>query len=239
LTQVIASLLAMLPVGAQRAATEGCTVKAAPARRVELPDGRAVSTDVQSVAIAGGTIMAIGRYAYVFPRSTTPASLPVMRDSIIGFTINPGGSVSLVHTPMRSGPVLFPTVGAGPGGFHLLFASGNDSAATGPAMQDSTAIWYASFANGRWTTPQRVVTLGRVNLDAEATSSLLVRHDTLSFAFPFSNGPIDADSGGVILLRRQGERWFVDTLRAMATPIGVTFSSGSGSLSSSGGGSGG
>jgi hypothetical protein len=43
----------------------GCQVNAEQSRRIELPDGRAVSTDVKSLALSGGSIMAVGSLAYV------------------------------------------------------------------------------------------------------------------------------------------------------------------------------
>ena len=221
LIQIIANLLAAGTAGAQGETLAGCSVAAEPARRIELPDGRIVSVDVQSVARRGDTTIAIGRHGYVFARPTTPSSLPLMRDSVIGFAIGPDKDASLVMTPLRSKQVFFPTVGAGADGFHVVFATSSDSAEIRPGMQDSSTIWYARYAGGRWTTPERVLTTGRVFLDPESTSSVLIRGDALSFAFPFADGPIDAERGGIILLRRRNGAWSADTLRTTDVPMAV------------------
>ena len=121
-TLIIVMVLAGAPARAQDAPPR-CAVKAEPSRRVELPDGRIVSIDVQSLARHRDTLMVVGRYAYVFAALSTPQSLPLMRDSIIGALMEPDGKTSLVPSPLRSTRVLFPKVADGEDGFHAVFAT--------------------------------------------------------------------------------------------------------------------
>ena len=223
-SQVIAALLVALPAGAQRAPAEGCTVRADPSRRVELPDGRVVSVDVQSLARRGDTVMAVGRYAYVFAASSTPQSLPVMRDSIIGVLMVPRGKASLVPSPLRSRGVLFPKVAAGDDGFHAIFATSSDTSHLS-IVQDSAVIWYAGFREGAWSTPQRVTGVSRVKLNQELTSGLFERNGVLSFAFTFADSL--ADSGGIVMLQRKNGIWSADTLRTQRKPMAVRMAGGS------------
>jgi hypothetical protein len=203
---------------AAQGAPEACRVTAEKPRRVELPDGRIVSVDVQSIAKLNGSILAIGRHAYVFPRTTTPVTSPIMRDSIIGFEIEPGGRISLVPAPLSSRPVFFSKAAAGTDGFHLVFATSGDSTASQLGKQDTATIWYARYVNRRWTMPERVASVRRVYLQPEATSDLLERGGTLSWAFVFADTWDDPSSGGVVLLRRERDAWRADTLRTPTTP---------------------
>ncbi len=202
-------------------ASQACSVTAGTPRRVELADGRIVSVDVQSIAKFDGSIVAIGRHAYVFPRATTPVTSPIIRDSIIGFEIEQDGGISLVPAPLASRPVFFPKVASGPDGFHLVFATGGDSTASQIGKQDSATIWYARYVNRRWTTPERVVSVRRTWLQPELTSELLERAGTLSWAFAFADTVERESSGGVVLLRRQRSAWSADTLRTPTAPGAV------------------
>jgi hypothetical protein len=215
-------ILALAPVHwatAQETNPAACRMSADSTRRVELPDGRTVSVDVQSLARRGDTVMAIGRHAYVFPRSATPRMGPVMQDSIIGFMLTPDGKTSLVPAPLRGRKVFFPKVAAAADGFHFVFATGGDSMEVDVGMQDSATIWHARYDGTRWTTPERVTSVGRSNLSHEYSSALLEHGGTLSFAFSFGEG--NEKRGGVILLRRQGGAWRTDTLHTPGTPISV------------------
>jgi hypothetical protein len=187
-------------------------VSAGTPRRVELPDGRIVSVDVQSIVQSSGSIFAIGRHAYVFPRITTPVTSPIMRDSIIGFEIEPDGAISLVPSPPLSRPVFFPKVAAGPDGFHAVFATSGDSAGTQAGKQDTATIWYARYAKRKWTVPERVTSVRRAYLQHELTSELLERNGTLSWAFTFADSWDVLASGGLVLLRRKRDAWSEDTL---------------------------
>ena len=219
----VAGLIALarpVRIGAQ-GAPMACSVSAEKSRRVELPDGRIVSVDVQSIAKFNGSILAIGRHAYVFPRTTTTVTSPIMRDSIIGFQIDRDGEISIVPAPLASRPVFFPKVAAGSDGFHVVFATSGDSTASQIGKQDSATIWYTRYVNRRWTTPERVVSVRRTYLQPELTSELLERNGTLSWAFVFADTPETGSSGGVVLLRRQRGAWSADTLRTPTTPTTV------------------
>lgn len=209
-TLVIATLLAATPAHAQ-GAMERCRVTAEPARRVELPDGRIVSTDVQSLARRGDTVMAIGRYAYVFAASS-PRN-PTMQDSIIGFATTGAGKASLVPSPMRS--AVFPKVAAGPDAFEFVFATGADTTELRTGVVDTATIWYAQFTNGRWSSPERVAVVRNAGLQHETTSDLLVGRGAVSFAYVIREP--ESSRGGVVLLRRQRGRWSADTLRMPTT----------------------
>jgi len=211
---VSAGLLASAPASAQ-GAPEACSVSAGTPRRVELPDGRIVSVDVQSIVQSRGSIFAIGRHAYVFPRITTPVTSPIMRDSIIGFEIEPGGAISLVPAPPLSRPVFFPKVAAGLDGFHAVFATSGDSAGTQAGKQDTATIWYARYADRKWTVPERVTSVRRAYLQHELTSELLERNGTLSWAFTYADSWDVLAPGGVVLFQRRRDTWSADTLHTL------------------------
>jgi hypothetical protein len=102
-----AALAASMAVGRVALASspqrgETCTVTSEPARRLELSDGRIVSVDVQSVATSGGSVMAVGRHAYLFPRTANPLTSPTLLDSIIGVVIDGRGNTSLVSNPVHA-----------------------------------------------------------------------------------------------------------------------------------------
>jgi hypothetical protein len=214
---VFAWLLAVAPASAQ-GSPGACSISAGTPRRVELPDGRIVSVDVQSIVRSNGSIYAIGRHAYVFPRITTPVTSPIMRDSIIGFEIEPGGAISLVPAPPLSRPVFFPKVAAGPGGFHAVFATSGDSAGMQVGKQDTATIWYARYADRQWTVPERVTSVRRAYLQHELTSELLERNGTVSWSFTFADSWDFVPSGGIALLQRRRGGWTVDTLATPTVP---------------------
>ena len=194
-----------------------CHVSIAQApRRLQLPDGRTVSTDVKSVATSHGTVMAVGDLAYVFPAGATPRADAVMRDSIIGFIINANG-VSMVPKPPGVVRVSYPRVVAAPGGsFHMLFATTADNQ-NGLTRSDTATIWYARYVDNRWTTPERVQETRGAQLLTETASQLLERDNELAFLFPHNT----SGSRGLVLLRRRENRWIADTLRTTAEPRSV------------------
>lgn len=196
-----------------------CSVRAETPRRLELADGRTVSVDVQSVAVSGGTAMAVGRHAYVFPRSATPVTPPIMRDSIIGIVTDERGNTSLVPNPLRNRRAFFPRVAAGgDGSFHVVFVTASDSAEASVLPLDTATIWYARFVNGAWISTERVGAVRQASLRSESASNLLERAGDLSFLFPFLDRRSAATSGGVVLLRRMGSAWSADTLRTHSMP---------------------
>lgn len=196
-----------------------CRVTADSSRRVELADGRIVSTDVQSTAVSGGSILAVGRSAYVFPRGSLPVSSPVMRDSIIGFLIDRRGRVSVVPAPLRDRHVYFPVVAAGArGGFHALFVTGGDSLDNVSSPIDSATIWYARYANGTWSQVTRLQSVRGAMLQPEFTSGLVGHDGSLSFLFAFRD---EHDGTGIARLHAQAGRWSSDTLRTQSLPTFV------------------
>jgi hypothetical protein len=197
-----------------------CTASAEPARRLELGDRRIVSVDVQSVATSGGSVMAVGRHAYVFPRAANPQTSPTLLDSIIGVVIDERGNTSLVTRPGRTRRVLFPRVAAAPdGSFHMLFVTSGDSAELQATPLDTASIWYARFRNGAWTAPDAVAAVRAGFLQSESTE-LLEFNGSPAFLYPFIDGRKGSSGGGVILLRRANGVWSADTLRTQAvTPF--------------------
>jgi hypothetical protein len=191
---------------------EMCTVSAEPARRLELGDGRIVSVDVQSVATSGGSVMAVGRHAYVFPRTANPLTSPTLVDSIIGVVIEPGGNTSLVPNPLSKRRVFFPHVTTGPdGSFDVVFVTGSDSIASQSTPLDTASIWYARFGDGAWTTPERVAAVHGGLLQSESTD-FIEHNGSPAFLFPSVDGRRGSGDGSVILLRRRSGVWSADTL---------------------------
>ena len=223
-TLIIVMVLASAPARAQDA-PPSCAAKAEPSRRVELPDGRIVSIDVQSLARHRDTLMIVGRYVYVFAASSTPQSLPLVQDSIIGVLIEPDGKTSLVPSPLRSTRVLFPKVAAGDDGFHAVFATSSDTSHLS-IVQDSAIIWYARYSDGAWSTPQRVIGARRVRLNQELTSALLEQGGVVSFAIAFADSLDDSGGGGVVMLQRRNGTWSADTLRTQGKPVAVRIAGG-------------
>lgn len=222
LVRAMALVWGFVSVGpaAAQGSDPGCQVEAATPRRVELPDGRAVSTDVQSVAVSDGSVMAVGRLAYVFPLQATPRTSPVVMDSIIGFVIDRDGHVSLVPNPPGVRRPFFPRVAAASAGaFHALFVTSVDTANRIYGHLDTATIWYARFRQGAWTSPERVGEVRNALLQSEFASDLLARNDSLSFVFAFSVGEYTPmTTGGVVLLRRRGHTWLADTLHTVRGP---------------------
>jgi hypothetical protein len=211
---LLAALLRAVEVSAQ-SASDVCSVKEEAPRRLELPDGRAVSTDVKTIASSGGSVLAIGNLAYVFPRITSPAVGPIMRDSITGFLMDADGHVSLVPQPPGIRRAFYSRAAAAQGGaYHVLFVTSDDSADAAQPQSDTASIWYARFRGGEWTTPQRVAHVrdGRFS----SASQLVVRNGVLSFVFPY--GPAQG-GGGLVLVTGVGSRWRLDTLRTEEAPV--------------------
>jgi hypothetical protein len=208
---------------------ETCTASAEPARRLELGDGRIVSVDVQSVAASGGSVMAVGRHAYVFPRTANPLTSPTLMDSITGVVIDGRGNTSLVSNPMRTRRVFFPHVAAATdGSFHVLFVTSSDSAELQSTPLDTASIWYARFGNGAWSAPEFVAAVRGGLLQSESTD-FLEHNGSPAFLFPSISGGRRSSGGGVVLLRRRNGFWSADTLpthgltpfvRALTVPRG-------------------
>jgi hypothetical protein len=210
--------LSLLPAAA--ASPQSCDVNAEPSRRLELADGRIASVDVKSVAASGGSVMALGRYVYLFPRHSTPITSPLFGDSGMGVHVDATGAVSMVPSPMPDRSVVFARVAAGPAGtFHALFATGIDSVDSRARPGDTASLWYSRFANGAWAKPQLVMATIGAELDPEFTSGLLVHAGSLTFVFPFEE--IRGERGGVIVLRGLNDRWSGDTLRTNRMPKAV------------------
>jgi hypothetical protein len=196
-----------------------CSVSiAVPPRRLELPDGQAVSTDVKSAAFSRGSVMALGRYAYVFPRGASPRTDAVMRDSIIGFVIDARGVVSTVPEPAGVGRVSLPRVASAPdGSFHVLFVTTADDQNGAIPPADTATLWYARFRNGGWTKPEVITRTFGARLIFESSSQLIERNGELSFLFPFKW----QEAQGLVLLRRQAGTWRSDTLPTLEEVLSV------------------
>jgi hypothetical protein len=159
---------------------------------------------------------------HVFPRDANPTTSPTPPDSTLGAWIDPRGVVRLVTSPMRERSVSFARAIGGPrGAFHVVFATGVDSAHIRRLPSDTATLWYARYANGTWRDLQRLTETQGVGFDTEFTSELLRRGDELSFVFPFLDDPDRDSTGGLIALRRRNGRWSADTLRTWRAPTAV------------------
>lgn len=219
-TVIMVAVLAtpLRDVDAMQRAEESCRVTAGTPKRVELSDGRVVSTDVKSVASSGGSVMAVGNLAYVFPRVTTPRTSPIMQDSIFGFVRDAGGAISLVPNPPGIRRPLFPRLAAAPGGaFHALFVTSDDSAEKVEPLSDTASIWYAKYSDAGWSVPQRVALVQKQRL--VGASNLNVRAGNLTYAFPFGDTTSPA---GIVLMRNLSGTWAFDTLRTEEAPVEVS-----------------
>jgi hypothetical protein len=191
-----------------------CSTWAGPSKRLELPDSRIVSIDVRSMAHSASMVLAVGRLAYVFPASAGPRTPPQLPDSILGVTIDGRGAVALVPNPSLPARVFHPRVAAAPNGrFHVLWVTGLDSVVDLPEPTDTATLWHATYGNGGWSTPVRVMTVRGARLNPELASALLARDDELAVVFPFVERRSALAEGGAILLRRRAGRWLADTLR--------------------------
>jgi hypothetical protein len=200
-------------------AATACTAMAGPSRRLELADGRILSIDVQSVARAGPSVLAVGRYAYVFPRTANSRTSPELVDSILGVLIDGGGRVTLVPNPAAPRPVRYSRAVTMPNGdFTVLYAT---SAPEGlQASTDTATLWLATFRNGVWSTPSRIAAVRTASLDR--ASALLQKDGRLAFVYPFRDDRRHDEDGGAVLLRQQQGRWTSDTLRTETEPTSVS-----------------
>src|SRR5687767_1957222 len=216
---VIAASVLTARAGFSQAAP-ACSTMAGPSRRLELPDGRIVSADFRSMARSGSTVLAVGRHAYVFPASAGSRTPPQLPDSIIGVTIDGRGAVSLVPNPSLPLRVFHPRVAPAPNGqFHALWVTGLDSVVDLPEPADTATLWHATYGNGQWTAPSRVMTVRGARLNPELASALMAHNGELAVLFPFVERRSALAEGGAILLRRRAGRWLADTLRTSAAPV--------------------
>ena len=224
---VLGAIVCVAPASEQRGegrvppAAPACTSIAEPSRRLELADRRIVSIDVQSVARSGESIIAVGRYAYVFPRFAIATTAPEMVDSIIGVRIDraAGGRVRLLANPAAPRTVRYSRTVAMPNGtFTLLYAT---QAPEGLVSHTDTAtLWLAVLRNGSWSTASRVATIRTGTLDR--ASALIQHRGRLAFLYPFRDDRRHDDDGGVVLLREREGRWTSDTLRTETEPTSVS-----------------
>ena len=200
-------------------AVPACTSLAGPSRRLELPDGRIISVDVQSVARAGESILAVGRFAYVFPPTANSRTSPELVDSILGVLIDGGDRVSLVPNPAAPRTVRYSRAAAMPNGsFQVLYAT---SAPEGLlAHTDTATLWLTTYREGVWSSPSRVAAVRTASLDR--ASALLQKDGQLAFLYPFRDDRRHNEDGGVVLLRQRQGRWASDTLRTSTEPTSVS-----------------
>jgi hypothetical protein len=198
-----------------------CISVAEPSRRLELADGRIVSIDVQSVTRAGESVVAVGRYAYVFPRSASSTTSPALVDSIIGVRIDRGGAgrITLLANPAAPRRVLYSRAVAMPNGeVSVLYATHDPEGLR--AHTDTATLWLATLRHTSWGTPSRVAMARTATLDR--ASALIHRDGQLAFAYPFRDDRRHDEDGGLVLLRRRHGRWSVDTLRTETEPTSVS-----------------
>jgi hypothetical protein len=202
-------------------ASSACTAIAEPSRRLELSDGRIVSIDVQSVARTGESVIAVGRYAYVFPRHATSTTSPQLADSILGVRIDRGGAgrISLLANPVAPRRVLHSRVVAMPDGkVHLLYATHDAEGLR--THTDTATLWLATLRGNSWSTPSVVAVVRTATLDR---ASALIQHGSeLVFVYPFRDDRRHNEDGGVVLLRQRQGRWSADTLRTETEPTSVS-----------------
>jgi hypothetical protein len=200
---------------------QACTAIAEPSRRLELADGRIVSIDVQSVARARESVIAVGRYAYVFPRNATSTTSPELVDSVLGVLIDRRGAgrVTLLANPAAPRRVLYSRAVAMPNGdVDVLYAThGPEGLRT---HTDTVTLWLATLRNTSWGTPSRVAMARTATLDR--ASALIQRDGQLAFVYPFRDDRRHDEDGGVVLLRRRHGRWTADTLRTETEPTSVS-----------------
>ncbi len=165
-----------------------------------------------------GAVLAVGRHAYVFPRSADSRTPPELVDSIIGVQIDAGGRVSLVRNPATPRRVLYLRAVTMPNGaFAVLYAT---TAAEGLLTPfDTATLWHATLRNGSWTPPTRVASVRTGPLDR--ASALLYHGNQLAFVYPFRDDRRHDEDGGAVMLRQTSSGWTADTLRTDTEPSAV------------------
>ena len=160
--------------------------------------------------------MAVGGQAYVFPVGAGPRDDMVIRDSIIGFTIDLEGRVAVVPNPPGIHRAFYPrVVAAADSAFHVLFVTSEPAPYGMSPAADTGTVWYARFRDGAWTEPERIMITRGVRLDPDISSELLERQGELGAVFSFEA----ASSQGLILLRRTQGAWRTDTLHTTDPPM--------------------
>ncbi len=227
--QIMAALVLLAEREARqvtRIAAPACTVQMVRVDTVRLSDGRLLSVDAQSLATDAGSVIGVGSHAHLWPAGAFRGAGPVDEGSTIGFVREADGTFYSVPSPLHGILIDSPrVVSAGNGAWHVVFAVVRPGASQNALSPDSAEIWYGRLSEMKWHDITRVATLSHAYVASTLSSNLVVAGGSLNIAFPFDQSVVRNSNApgnqGLILVRRVGTHWSLDTLRTWAGPDNV------------------
>ena len=197
-----------------------CSVAVVSKRRIVLADGQILHIAVGSTARQDGAVLLTGTPTFTWAAGAAPGASPQTRDSLIGVLVTEAGEFRGVPNPIPGRTVEYPKVApAGGGAWHVVLLERLTTRDGHDQESDSAQLWYGRYDGRRWTGVAPVTRIHGSYMAGEYTSDLMVSTDgNLAFAYA-----LDAEIGaqpvvGVVLLRRERQRWVSDTLGRLIEP---------------------
>ena len=174
---------------------------------VEKPD---------AAPVRGGTAL-FGVPTYVWAAPDTFARVRAGKPAIeevsnwAGILLQRTGSGLPIPMPPDTRRWIAPRVLAGPAGLaHVVWGSVPDSVIR--PSQLVTALWYARFDGGQWSTPERIVSADAIWWDGSSNSAVVV-NDVIHIAAPaYDNTHASRPWRGALYARRAAGKWTSMTL---------------------------
>ena len=206
--------------GIDATTARACSAAVISRRRMVLADGQVVHIAVGSTARQGGAVLLAGTPTFTWAAGAAPGASPQTRDSLIGVLVTEAGEFRGIPSPIPGRTVEYPKVAAAGGGsWHAVILERLTTRDGHDQESDSAQLWYGRYDGRRWTEVSPVTRIHGSYMAGEYTSDLTASPDgNLAFAYA-----LDAEIGtrpvvGVVLLRRERQRWVSDTLGRLIEP---------------------
>jgi hypothetical protein len=181
------------------------------------PEGGVFDVDVQNPSVAAFEtgFVVVGNGPDVFH----PDRPPSVEQPFVGRAVDARGAVTDIGRPPLGRDFLYPRVVALDSGAIGVFW-GEDSSVTtraaptsSPRARWASALWFATYAHGRWRSVERVAVLSEVSWSPTAVTTPSLAAGGLHLAVGLTA------AHAVVHLVRRRERWTLDTI-AVHAPVG-------------------
>lgn len=175
-------------------------------RRPLVLDGRHETyVEPETLVRAGDAVLLAGSPTYVLRRGPGGEAVSLVRDSLIGVVLEPGGAARAVSGPSVAGTTIeWRAVALGERLWGVSFSELPSSAGGSVGTHVDGRLWFGTLRDGRWTSVSRIPLPEGWELLPFSASKLVRRGDTLALAVS-----MDSATAGrrVVLLERRQGRW--------------------------------
>ncbi|CAA9337218.1 MAG: hypothetical protein AVDCRST_MAG68-3421 [uncultured Gemmatimonadetes bacterium] len=199
-----------------------CTASIVSQERLSVTGGHEIYVEPVTLAAVGGDVLLAGSPAFLWDTTKTDDARRQQNRRILGVVIHHDGHNTIVPSPIDAKLILgIRAVGIQNNTWAVVFAESKPWVGSTPP-DTADRVWFGVYNGSRWSTLEQIPLPHGVRVHPLRGSGLVRQGDTLFWAVRTTT---EARASEVVVFRREGARWFSDTVPTRdATDLALAYS---------------